>query len=151
MFYGNRVPYFPDLTAAAEVPLPTDWCFELVFDYGDHDLSNPVPQDTGIPWACRLDPFSTYRATFEVRTYRLCRRVLMFHNFPDDPNCRGRLPGSLHGPDALRRDRPSDPSQPFYSYLLSATQSGYRRNAAGGYLSDSLPPLEFEYTQAVGR
>ena len=84
--YGNRVPYFPDLTAAAEVPLPTDWCFELVFDYGDHDLSNPVPHDTGIPWACRLDPFSSYRATFEVRTYRLCRRVLMFHNFPDDPN-----------------------------------------------------------------
>ena len=47
VFYGNRTPYFPDLTAAAEVPLPTDWCFELVFDYGDHDLANPVPQDTG--------------------------------------------------------------------------------------------------------
>ena len=25
--YGNRTPYFPDLTAAAATPLPTDWCF----------------------------------------------------------------------------------------------------------------------------
>ena len=40
---------------------------------------------TGKPWACRHDPFSSYRAGFEVRTYRLCRRVLMFHHFPDEP------------------------------------------------------------------
>jgi RHS repeat-associated protein len=148
IFYGNRVPYFPDLTVATAVPLPTDWCFELVFDYGDHDPLNPVPQDTGIMWACRLDPFSIYRPTFEVRTYRLCRRVLMFHNFPEDPNS---------GADYLVRSTdlthpaaaPPDPSQPFYSYLLSTTQSGYRRDGAGGYLSDSLPPIEFEYTQAT--
>ena len=37
VFYGNRTPYFPDLTAAAEVQLPSDWCFELVFDYGYDD------------------------------------------------------------------------------------------------------------------
>ena len=30
----------------------------------------------------RNDPFSSYRAGFEVRTYRLCQRVLMFHHFP---------------------------------------------------------------------
>ena len=39
---------------------------------------------TGPAWPCRPDPFSTYRAGFEVRTYRLCRRVLMFHHFPDE-------------------------------------------------------------------
>jgi hypothetical protein len=80
VFYGNRTPYFPDLAAPADV-LPTDWCFELVLDYGEHDLVNPVPQETGVPWCPRLDPFSTYRPTFEVRTYRLCRRALMFHHF----------------------------------------------------------------------
>lgn len=147
IFYGNRTPYFPDLTAAAPVALPTDWCFQLVFDYGEHDLLAPVPQDTGQPWGCRLDPFSTYRSTFEVRTYRLCRRVLMFHHFADDAsigiNCLVRSTDLLHssGP-------PADPSQPFYSYLLSVTQSGYVRNPAGGYFSDSLPPLQFEYTEA---
>ncbi len=148
IFYSNRVPYFPDLTAAAALALPTDWCFELVFDYGDHDPLNPVPQDTGIPWACRLDPFSSYRSTFEIRTYRLCRRVLTFHNFPEDPNsgadCLVRSTDLTHLAAA-----PPDPSQPFYSYLLSAAQSGYRRDGGGGYLSDSLPPVEFEYTQAT--
>jgi hypothetical protein len=84
VFYGNRVPYFPDLTAEAPIPLPSDWCFELVFDYGDHDLANPLPQEPGLFWDCRPDAFSTYRPTFEVRTHRLCRRVLMFHNFSQD-------------------------------------------------------------------
>ena len=30
----------------------------------------------------RADAFSTFRAGFDVRTRRLCRRVLMFHRFP---------------------------------------------------------------------
>lgn len=147
VYYGNRTPYFPDLTRGSAIPQPTDWCFQLVFDYGEHDLLTPVPQDTGQPWICRLDPFSTFRSTFEVRTYRLCRRILMFHHFQDQPeiglNCLVRSTDLLHasGP-------PSDPSQPFYSYLLSTTQSGYVRNSQGGYLSNSLPPLEFTYTLA---
>jgi hypothetical protein len=31
----------------------------------------------------RPDAFSTYRAGFEVRTQRLCRRVLMFHRMDE--------------------------------------------------------------------
>jgi RHS repeat-associated protein len=147
VYYGNRTPYFPDLTAEAAVALPTDWCFQLVLDYGEHDLENPVPQDNAYPWICRPDPFSTYRSTFEVRTYRLCRRILMFHNFPDDPNvglnCLVRSTDLVHASSL-----PADPSQPFYSYLLSATQTGYVKSRAG-YLSNSLPPVQFEYTQAV--
>ena len=65
--YGNRTPYFPDLNAAAAPVPPSDWCFELVFDYGEHDASAPVPDETGV-WIRRDDPFSTYRATFEIRT-----------------------------------------------------------------------------------
>jgi RHS repeat-associated protein len=148
VFYGNRTPYFPDLTADTAKPLPGDWCFEVVFDYGDHQGGNPVPQDTGIPWHVRHDPFSTHRPTFEVRTYRLCCRVLMFHNFPSDPDvgtgCLVRSTDLKHATAA-----PADPSQPFYSYLLSVTQQAYRGTGAGGYTSDSLPPLELEYTQAT--
>jgi RHS repeat-associated protein len=149
VFYGNRTPYFPDLNAGAPVPPPTDWCFELVFDYGEHDLLKPVPQETGKPWDCRLDPFSTYRSTFEVRTYRLCRRTLMFHHFAAEANvglnCLVRSTDLVHTPPTP----PSDPTQPFYSFLLSATQTGYSRNGGGGYFSKSLPPLEFGYTAAV--
>ena len=100
VFYGYRTPYFPDLTAGQPVPLPTDWCFELVFDYGEHDEKAPLPQETTQPWDCRDDPFSTYRATFEVRTYRLCRRVLMFHHFASEPgvglNCLVRSTDLVH-------------------------------------------------------
>jgi hypothetical protein len=148
ILYGNRTPYFPDLNATTPVALPTDWCFQGVFDYGEHDLSAPVPQDTGQPWNCRLDPFSSYRATFEVRTYRLCRRVLMFHHFQNEPDigldCLVRSTDLVHSSAP-----PTDPSRPFYSYLLSATQTGYVRNPAGGYVSGSLPPLQFQYTEAV--
>jgi RHS repeat-associated protein len=146
VFYGNRVPYFPDLGAVTPVDLPTDWCFELVFDYGEHDLAFPLPQETGV-WTCRLDPFSTYRSTFEVRTYRLCRRILMFHHFAEEAevglNCLVRSTDLVHA------GTPSDFTQPFYSYLLSVKQTGYRRNGDNAYFSKSLPPVEFQYTQAL--
>jgi RHS repeat-associated protein len=145
--YGNRSPYFPDLTKDQVTPLPTDWCFEVVFDYGEHGAKSPTPAEVQ-PWSCRLDAFSTYRPTFEVRTYRLCKRVLMFHNFPGaknvGTNCLVRSTDLEHT-SAL----PTDPSQPFYSYLESVSQSGYVADGAGGYLSKSLPPVEFTYTQAV--
>jgi RHS repeat-associated protein len=150
VFYGNRTPYFPNLIVEAPVALPTDWCFKLVLDYGDHDLANPQPVEPGLSWTCRADAYSTYRPTFEVRTYRLCRRVLMFHNFPQAANvgadCLVRSTDFTHAQFA---QPPADPTAPFYSLLLAAAQTGYVRQAAGGYLSKSLPPLEFQYTAAV--
>lgn len=147
VFYGNRTPYFPDLNAETALALPSDWMFELVFDYGEHDLVNPIPQDTAAPWTCRLDPFSTFRPGFEVRTYRLCRRALMFHHFPATDlgqDCLVRSTDLAH-----TSSPPTDPSQPFYSHLLSATVTGYTRNGAAGYFSSSLPPVEFGYTEAI--
>ncbi len=145
--YGNRVSRLvqPDLTKAT-------WMFEVVFDYGEHQLSAPTPQAEQLPgnqlreWDCRLDPFSSYRAGFEVRTYRLCQRVLMFHHFPGEPGV---------GADCLVRSTdftysyeltPDQARDPIHSFLLSVTQSGYKRNDRG-YLKRSLPPVEFEYTQ----
>jgi len=136
----------------------TGWMFEIVFDYEDHDPASPKSRDdeatdaTGAlmyPWKCRGDPFSSYRAGFEVRTYRLCQRVLMFHHFPDEEGI---------GADCLVRstdftysyeENPSDASNPIYSFLLSIKQVGYKRTADGSYLSKSLPPIEFEYSQPI--
>jgi hypothetical protein len=62
---------------------PGQAVFEIVFDYGEHDALAPTPQPApGATWPVRQDPFSTYRAGFELRTYRLCRRILVFHRFP---------------------------------------------------------------------
>jgi RHS repeat-associated protein len=144
--YGNRTPYRPDLTAANPTALPTDWCFELVFDYGDHDPLVPLPDEPAKTWTRRADAFSTYRATFEVRTYRLCRRVLMFHHFPGQAdvgaNCLVRSTDFTFSQDV----KPNDARNPIYAFLVAVAQTGYRR-AGAGYLAKSLPPLEFEYTE----
>ena len=145
--YGNRTPYLPSMAAEQPAPLPTDWCFEVVFDYGEHDEDAPTPAEVQ-PWGCRLDAFSTYRPTFEVRTYRLCKRVLMFHSFPDDKSVGAD--SLVRSFDLQHASAPlADPTQPFYSYLESVSQTGYVPNGTGGYLSKSIPPVNFIYTQAV--
>lgn len=151
--YGNRMsgldqsgkrPFF--LTDAWKSE-QAGWMFEVVFDYGEHDASNPRPSDSG-DWSLRPDPFSTYRATFEIRTTRRCRRVLMFHHFPTEPDV---------GPDCLVRSidlryadelAATQPGAPIYSFVRVVTQSGYRRQG-DTYVKSSLPPLELEYTEPV--
>jgi RHS repeat-associated protein len=139
--YGNRTPH----QRGEDLSLRTDWLFEVVFDYGEHDDTQPTPSDSS-PWTVRNDPFSSYRAGFEVRTYRLCQRVLMFHHFPDEvevgQNCLVRSTDLTY----VHTEDDTDPRNPNYSQLLSVTQRGYKRNPEGGYLQKSLPPLEFTYS-----
>lgn len=79
VFYGNREP----LPREEAVPThPEAWLFELVFDYGDHDEATPTTTASR-GWSVRPDSFSSYRSGFELRTYRLCRRALMFHRFEE--------------------------------------------------------------------
>ena len=154
--YGNRSPYFPALKPDPPWPEPTDasahdgssaWHFETVFDYGEHDANAPTPNDPGI-WPARNDPFSSYRAGFEVRTYRICQRVLMFHHFPGEVglgrNCLVRSTDFTYSDEV----DPNDVRNPVYTFLRSVTQTGYRRNNAG-YDQRSLPPVEFEYTEPI--
>jgi RHS repeat-associated protein len=144
--YGNAQPYFPDWSAAgAEPPLPADWRFKIIVDYGDHKADTPslLPDR---PWPVRPDPFSRYRSGFEVRTYRRCYRVLLFHNFPGEKTA---------GPDYLVRStdfrfsddiNPADPHSPIYTFLCSVSQKGYR-SAPDVPDQRSLPPLEFFYSE----
>jgi hypothetical protein len=153
--YGNHTPYFPELAETKPWPTPSgaidpdgskDWFFEVVFDYGEHDPDAPMPEEPGKHWPCRNDPFSSYRAGFEVRTYRLCQRVLMFHHFPNEQdvsaNCLVRSTDFTYSYE----EDPASAQNPIYSFLLSVTQSGYKRQQ-NGYLKKSLPPLEFEYSR----
>lgn len=146
VLYGNRTPYYPDAAAAVAVPLPNDWCFELVLDYGDHDKNAPRPGDVAPKWPARSDPFSAYRSGFEVRTYRLCRRALMFHHFPAvadvGADCLVRSTDFTYSPDV----DPADERNPVYTFLMALSLTGYRRDGAG-YVSQSSPPMELEYRQ----
>ncbi|HMV56102.1 MAG TPA: SpvB/TcaC N-terminal domain-containing protein [Nitrospira sp.] len=154
--YGNGSPYFPVLKSDAVWPEPPDahvpdgsnvWHFEVVFDYGEHDAKAPTPNDAG-SWPARPDPFSSYRAGFEVRTYRICQRVLMFHHFPDEAgvgrDCLVRSTDFMYSNEVDH----TDGRNPVYTFLTAVTHTGYRRTN-GSYDKGSLPPVEFEYTKPI--
>jgi RHS repeat-associated protein len=139
--------YLPDWTAAAEPALPANWAMQAVIDYGDHGASPPTPTPDQ-PWPVRPDPFSNRRPGFELRTYRRARRVMMFHSFPDEASAgRDLLTSSL---DLTFSDEvaPVDPRNPVYTFIASATHTGYRLDGAS-FISRSLPPLEFDYSTPV--
>jgi RHS repeat-associated protein len=161
IFYGNRTSLLdPDTGQRPRFLTPTraagaGWMFEVVFDYGDHDPAAPAPNDDQAegppgtrryPWHLRPDSFSSYRAGFEVRTTRLCRRVLMFHHFPGATgvgrDCLVRSTDFTYSGDV----DPTDVRNPVYTFLRRAAQRGYRRNGAI-YDRRSLPPVEFDYTE----
>lgn len=130
--YGN---YFPD----DDLSKPEIFAFEVVFDYGEYNLVQPIhdPYKPVREWSERTDPFSSYRSGFEIRTYRLCCNILIFHKFKELGNepCLVKSLQFLHDESAA------------FSFLRSVTQTGYRINCDGSYTSQSLPPLEFEYSQ----
>jgi RHS repeat-associated protein len=115
--------------------------FLVVFDYGEHDRDNPTP-DPIVSWPCRFDPFSNCRAAFEVRMYRLCRRVLMFHNFPE----------LRPSPCLVRSTELGYDQNAVCTYLTAVTQKGYLWEQAlnsglGGYGVSAFPPVEFSYSK----
>ena len=140
--YGNRKPWPQSIEAARSVhEKGGGWLFEVVFDYGDHQEHAPRPEPDRA-WPVRGDPFSTYRPRFEVRTYRRCRRVLMFHHFPDEPGIGGDC--LVFSTDLTYVSTGSSGM----STVASVTHTGYRRRD-GGYHSASLPPLELRYNPDV--
>ncbi|WP_441291587.1 SpvB/TcaC N-terminal domain-containing protein [Sorangium sp. KYC3313] len=126
----------------------SDFMMEMVFDYGEHAPAEttttavPTPADTGpgtSPWTVRQDPFSSYRATFEVRTYRLCRRVLMFHCFP------------ANGTPVLVRSTDFEyDANGAFTYLVGVTQAGYLFDTvASTWQRQVLPTLRLDYVRPV--
>ncbi|WP_437962143.1 SpvB/TcaC N-terminal domain-containing protein [Sorangium sp. So ce119] len=146
--YGNRTPV---VDRNAPAPEGDDYLFELVFDYGEHDLMTPLVGESA-PWTIRPDPFSNHRAGFEIRTYRLCRRVLVFHRFAE----LGAQPCLVRSLD-LRYDEArvtvpdgGPPIGPLASYLVAITRVSYDRPPGGGaYLRVEDAPLELDYTRPV--
>lgn len=180
IYYGNLVPFIHSGYVSLQNQLTkslskSDHFFTVVFDYGEHgkldDNQNQIitqdifssSDDDNAPkvWNMRKDPFSSYRAGFEIRTYRRCQRVLMFHNI--DNNIDPELVKSTD----FHYDQ-NDFNQ--FSMLTRVTQRGYRKlenyngslpfkseeftlpnsNLTGAYSSHyaikSIPPLELGYS-----
>ncbi len=131
ILYGNITPF-----ATHTDPVPTDFMFQTVFDYGEHDLLNP-PFAEVAEWPFRTDAFSDYRAGFERRTARLCRRVLLYHHF-------AQLPGGSAVVRSLDLTYSNNGAEGF-TFLREACLTGYTRHDDGSYTQKSFPPLSFDY------
>jgi RHS repeat-associated protein len=158
--YGNRRPLLRDDNSPAFRASHlehsgfecAEWMFEVVFDFGEgHYHLDPRDADgrewaqcsTHVPpeseWPVRKDPFSRYRSTFEIRTYRLCHRVLMFHHLPEE----------LGTPEYLVRSTEFKyREKAIGSFITQVAQSGYVRHANGRYLRKSMPALQLDYTSS---
>lgn len=151
--YGNRKPV---LLRRPHIGRPdfesVNWMFDAVFDYGDgHYREEPCDDDGRVfvhasialapecHWPVRQDPFSSYRSGFEVRTYRLCRRVLMFHHFPEELGVNDYL---------VRSTEFEYHQKTIGSFVARVIQSGYKRWPDGRYLKSSLPPLDLTYSSS---
>ena len=149
IYYGTQTPYVRE----EDLSQRNDWLFEVVFDYGEHDPTNPTSaEDPARKWATRADPFSTFRSTFDIRSYRLCQRVLMFHHFPQIQNGEAGYDGLVRSTD-FSYDQAEPQSQllgdPIATKLVSITQTGYAPGATGKPpAGKSFPPLEFRYSEA---
>jgi len=156
--YGNRAPLLfdpakPDLRKPHVAQHDLDaaqWMFSLVFDYGEGRCTEEEPDSDGRtfarasyeaqrPWAVRRDPFSSFRSCFEVRTYRLCRRVLMFHHFPDKLGEENYL---------VRSTSFKYREKSIGSFIKLVKQSGHKLANDGRYLTRSLPTLDLSYTSS---
>ncbi|HUN96291.1 MAG TPA: SpvB/TcaC N-terminal domain-containing protein, partial [Bradyrhizobium sp.] len=153
--WGNRDPLLldpesPSFRGCHTEPHDLDgacWMFEAVFDYGEGHYREATDPDERIlahaspfadaPWPARRDPFSSYRSGFEIRTHRLCRRVLMFHHFPEELGVE---------PCLVRSTAFEYRQKPIGSFLARVKQSGHRRCHDERYLTRSLPPLDLFYT-----
>ena len=85
----------------------------------------------------RKDAFSEYKAGFEIRTTRLCKRVLLFHYFTE-------LPGGSALVKSLNFEYDTTTEADF-TFLKSITAFGYIKKPDGTYSYKNLPPIEFEY------
>lgn len=189
--YGNLDPFFPtgieDIIAHLKAdPNGASHFFLALFDYGehgakekcngcvselyDHIITTNIHEEkdengSSQNWNIRPDPFSNYRAGFEIRTYRRCQRVLMFHYMPGDTT-----PTLVRSTDFQYDQLPYS----LYSTLINVAERGYRKletpRAASNpveseeialrgpdqklsgaksryYWVKSIPALEFEYSK----
>lgn len=85
--YGNLVHQAHLALWNSNVLAERQWHFELVFDYGERvtGLSDVPTYGEQQPWPQRSDPHVRYGFGFELGSRRLCRQILMFHYFPDEP------------------------------------------------------------------
>ena len=132
VLYGNKTPYkkFGDT-----FPSDSDYMFQTIFDYGTLKPNDSFEVINA--WDFRPDAFSDYKAGFEIRTTRLCKRVLLYHHFTGLNEYDGFV-------KSLNFEYDTSTEQDF-TFLKAITSYGYIKKPDGSYSHKKLPPMEFEY------
>lgn len=121
------------------------FAFEIKFDYGEYGQINPgaVYVPTG-NWTCRTDPFSSYRSGFEIRTYRLCRNILLFHSFPNELGDPCLVRSMTLSYSHIQEYKPLQIEG--MSLLVMVNETGYRKNVDRSISQQQTPPLGLTYS-----
>lgn len=138
ILYGNKTPY---KQFGAPFNKESDYLFQTQFDYGT--LVEGDSFERTKDWDFRPDAFSDYKAGFEIRTTRLCKRVLLFHVFDElalkpDKSDKKTLVRSVN----FEYDTSTEQD---FTFLIKASTIGYIKKADGTYSHKKLPSMEFEY------
>jgi RHS repeat-associated protein len=132
ILYGNKTPY---RKFTEPFPIQADYLFETIFDYGEYETNSPYKKIND--WNFRTDAFSDYKAGFEIRTTRMCKRVLLFHHFTGVGEYDGLV-------KSLNFEYDTNIQEDF-TFLKSITSFGYIKKTDGSYSSKHLPATEFSY------
>jgi RHS repeat-associated protein len=134
ILYGIRDPFDPAATAPDD---PAAYLFEIVFDYGERDgISDEAvpPYPPPATWPMRPDAFSNFKPGFDLRCYRVCKRILVFH----------RAEELGPGPTLVRELRLRYDGDPSLAKLVGATGIGWN-----GATQLKQPEVRFDYTRAA--
>jgi RHS repeat-associated protein len=137
---GNR-PHFLSQQQLATV----EWLFEAVLDYREQNTDSPPPADSD-EWFYRSDCFSNYQAGFEIRTCRLCSRILMYHHFEELGENTLISSTNLY----YNTSQPAS-THSIYSFLTKISRSGFKIKVddPATIIRQDIPPVEFEYSEPI--
>lgn len=116
-------------------PTTSDWAYHVVFDYGDHS-ADPPQIDPDRDWVARSDAFSVGTPGFELRTWRLCQRIIVFHQFAE----LGPVPVPVTSFEMTYDAAPQG------AQLTGLQRVGYRTSGAGTTTA-RVPMTQFQYSQ----
>ncbi|MES2110191.1 MAG: SpvB/TcaC N-terminal domain-containing protein, partial [Bacteroidota bacterium] len=145
--YGNKAPFTPsDLYTPAGMEA-VSYLFDMVIDYGDHHNDLPAPA-ADLLWPMRLDPFSNCKPGFEIRTYRLCKRFLFFHDFLEldaKPVLVRSVELQYKYFDFSVPVNPADPALIEAELVTAVKEVSWLGNGTAGYQTKAYPPATFTY------
>ncbi|KFY76939.1 hypothetical protein V499_03543 [Pseudogymnoascus sp. VKM F-103] len=134
--YGNRTPNRDLDTWRPISSANLDFMFEVVLDYGEHNEDAPTAIEER-DWNLRKDPFSSYNSGFEIRTYRLVQRILLFHHLAEKLGRKDYLVRSVALKYAESETR---------SILECIQFSGHVADGHSSYTKQDFASHAFEYT-----